>query len=66
LRYGCNFAVLFPLWDVLFGTAQWQREVEPTGIRDQLPAPEGQAREYGRGFWAQQWLGLKRMVGAAA
>ncbi|MFN7572609.1 MAG: sterol desaturase family protein [Betaproteobacteria bacterium] len=64
LRYGCNFAVLFPLWDVLFATAQWQREVEPTGIRDQLPAPEGQAREYGRGFWAQQWLGLKRMVGA--
>jgi sterol desaturase/sphingolipid hydroxylase (fatty acid hydroxylase superfamily) len=63
-RHGCNFAVLFPLWDVLFGTAQWQRDVEPTGIRDQLPAPAGQARDYGSGFWRQQWLGLKRMVGA--
>jgi sterol desaturase/sphingolipid hydroxylase (fatty acid hydroxylase superfamily) len=63
---GCNFAVLLPLWDVLFGTADWQRGVEPTGIRDQLPPPAGAARDYGRGFWAQQWLGLKRMVGADA
>jgi sterol desaturase/sphingolipid hydroxylase (fatty acid hydroxylase superfamily) len=60
---GCNFAVLFPLWDQLFGTADFRRDVEPTGIRDQLPAPEGRGRDYGHGFWAQQWLGLKRMVG---
>ncbi|MGH8818083.1 MAG: sterol desaturase family protein, partial [Achromobacter pestifer] len=20
-------------------------------------------RDYGRGFWSQQWLGIKRMVG---
>lgn len=65
-RKGCNFAVLFPLWDLLFGTADFRREVEPTGIRDQLPAPGGRGRDYGRGFWAQQWLGLKRMVGADA
>ncbi len=63
---GCNFAVLLPLWDMLFGTADYRREIEATGIRDQLPAPEGAARDYGRGFWAQQWLGLKRMVGADA
>jgi sterol desaturase/sphingolipid hydroxylase (fatty acid hydroxylase superfamily) len=63
--HGCNFAVLFPLWDVLFGTADFRREVEPTGIRDQLPGPDGRARDYGRGFWSQQWLGLRRMVGAA-
>jgi sterol desaturase/sphingolipid hydroxylase (fatty acid hydroxylase superfamily) len=60
---GCNFAVLFPLWDMLFGTADYRPAVEATGIRDQLPAPEGHERDYGRGFWAQQWLGLKRMAG---
>jgi sterol desaturase/sphingolipid hydroxylase (fatty acid hydroxylase superfamily) len=63
-RHGCNFAVLFPIWDMLFGTADYRRAIEPTGIRDQLPSPEGSNRDYGRGFWAQQWLGLKRMVGA--
>lgn len=62
---GCNFAVLFPVWDTLFGTADFRREIEPTGIRDQLPAPEGRARDYGSGFWAQQWLGLQRMVNPA-
>ena len=64
-RQGCNFAVLLPIWDVLFGTADFRPAVEPTGIRDQLPAPAGASRDYGGGFWAQQWLGLKRMVGAA-
>ena len=64
---GCNFAVLFPVWDILFRTANFTREFVQTGIRDQLPhtAPDGSVvpgREYGRGFWQQQWLGLKRMV----
>jgi sterol desaturase/sphingolipid hydroxylase (fatty acid hydroxylase superfamily) len=59
---GCNFAVLFPWWDSLFGTADYRAEVEPTGIRDQLPAPDGESRDYGRGFWAQQWLGLVRLT----
>ncbi|MBL8331802.1 MAG: sterol desaturase family protein [Rubrivivax sp.] len=58
---GHNFAVLFPLWDLLFGTARFDGRYEPTGIRDQLPG-EG-ARDYGRGFWAQQALALRRMVG---
>lgn len=58
---GCNFAVLFPLWDQLFGTADWQLRYDPTGIRDQL-AEEG-GRDYGRGFWVQQWLGLTRLAG---
>ncbi|MCA3218716.1 MAG: sterol desaturase family protein [Burkholderiales bacterium] len=65
-RHGCNFAVLLPIWDMLFGTADYRRAIEPTGIRDQLPGPEGSKRDYGRGFWAQQWLGLKRMVGGQA
>jgi hypothetical protein len=27
-----------------------------------MPPPAGKGRDYGRGFWAQQWLGLKRLV----
>lgn len=57
---GCNFAVLFPLWDVVFGTARFGAPLQPTGIRDQLP--EHGSRDYGRGFWAQQWLGLRRLL----
>ncbi|RZI41305.1 fatty acid hydroxylase family protein [Herbaspirillum sp. HC18] len=59
---GCNFAVLFPVWDILFRTARFGGAFEETGVRDQLPPPEGKGRDYGRGFWAQQWMGLKRMI----
>ncbi len=68
---GHNFAVLFPLWDHLFGTARHDGRYEPTGIRDQLPGQGGllpaqaPGRDYGSGFWAQQWLGLKRLAGRA-
>jgi sterol desaturase/sphingolipid hydroxylase (fatty acid hydroxylase superfamily) len=55
---GHNFAVLFPAWDILFGSARFDDPLQPTGIRDQL-----EGRDYGRGFWAQQWLGLKRLAG---
>ncbi len=58
---GHNFGVLLPWWDVLFGTANFERRYDPTGIRDQVE----EARDYGRGFWSQQWLGLKRLVGKA-
>ncbi len=57
---GHNFAVLFPVWDRLLGTARFDTGYEPTGVRDQLDG-----RDYGRGFWAQQWLGLKRLAGRA-
>lgn len=55
---GHNFAVLFPVWDLLFGTADMRIRYEPTGIADQL-----QGREYGDTFWAQHWRALRRMVG---
>ncbi|HWI83954.1 sterol desaturase family protein [Ramlibacter sp.] len=58
---GHNFGVLLPWWDMLFGTANFERRWDPTGVRDQVE----QGRDYGRGFWRQQWLGLKRLVGAA-
>ncbi len=54
---GCNFAVLFPVWDLLFRTADFRNDYPATGIRDQL-----EGRDYGQGFWAQQWLGLKRLL----
>ena len=56
---GVNFAVLFPMWDVMFRTANFENSYPPTGIRDQLDGAE-----YGRGFWAQQGLGLQRFAHA--
>ena len=58
---GCNFGVLLPWWDMLFGTADFQLRYDPTGVRDQVE----QGRDYGRGFWAQQRLGLLRLLGRA-
>lgn len=57
---GVNFAVLFPVWDRCFGTADWRAGFVPTGIRDQLDG-----RDYGRGFWSQQWRALARWFGRA-
>jgi sterol desaturase/sphingolipid hydroxylase (fatty acid hydroxylase superfamily) len=62
---GSNFGVLLPWWDMLFGTANFEQRYDPTGIRDQLETDGEIGRDYGRGFWAQQWLGLKRLVGRA-
>jgi sterol desaturase/sphingolipid hydroxylase (fatty acid hydroxylase superfamily) len=63
---GCNFGVLLPWWDMLFGTANFELRYDPTGIRDQVqPNRQGQLRNYGRGFWSQQWRGLLRLVGRA-
>lgn len=54
---GYNFAVLFPVWDILFGTARFDGQYAPTGIHDQ--AVEAGGRDYGQSFWAQQRLALK-------
>lgn len=58
---GHNFGVLLPWWDVLFGTANFEQRYDPTGVRDQVEAN----RDYGKGFWSQQWMGLKRLFGKA-
>lgn len=52
---GCNFAVLFPVWDILFGTANFEPGFPATGIRDQA-----EGVDYGETFGRQQWLGLRR------
>ena len=61
---GHNFGVLLPWWDMLFGTANFELRYDPTGIRDQLESEGG--RDYGRGFWRQQWLGLRRLWASLA
>lgn len=53
-RYGCNFAILFPVWDILFGTLYLKESLPPTGIHEGSPE-EIAARD---SFWAQQKLGL--------
>jgi sterol desaturase/sphingolipid hydroxylase (fatty acid hydroxylase superfamily) len=58
---GHNFGVLLPWWDMLFGTANFEQRYDATGVRDQVEAH----RDYGRGFWSQQWLGVKRLFGRA-
>ena len=59
---GCNFGVLLPWWDMMFRTADFHSDVGPTGIRDQVePDARGQVRDYGRGFWRQQVLGVQRL-----
>ncbi|HKQ31490.1 MAG TPA: sterol desaturase family protein [Burkholderiales bacterium] len=58
---GCNFATLFPVWDMLFGTANFMRTVPRTGIRDQL-----HGADYGAGFLDQQWKGFVRLALALA
>jgi len=57
-RHGVNFGVMLPFWDMLFGTARFDRAVVPTGIRDQVGG-----RDYGRGLWAQQGRALQRLWG---
>jgi len=58
---GHNFGVLLPWWDVLFRTGNFELRYDPTGVRDQVE----RGRNYGHGFWAQQWLGVLRLVGRA-
>ena len=56
---GSNFAVLLPIWDLLFGTARRMDEIPQTGILDQL-----QGAEYGENFISQQVAGFSRMIRA--
>ncbi|NCV55504.1 MAG: hypothetical protein EBW54_04735 [Betaproteobacteria bacterium] len=55
---GCNFGVLFPWWDMIFRTADFDQRYHMTGIADQL-----EGRQYGTGFWSLHWLAILRMVG---
>ena len=63
---GHNFGVLLPWWDMLMGTANFELRYDPTGVRDQIePDVNGRVRDYGQGFWSQQWRGVLRLLGRA-
>jgi sterol desaturase/sphingolipid hydroxylase (fatty acid hydroxylase superfamily) len=53
--HNCNFALVFPLWDVLFGTAPYAEKQHPTGVDD--PAIDADNM---LGFIGQQIAALKR------
>lgn len=66
VRGGHNFGVLLPWWDMLMRTANFELRYGPTGVRDQVePDLDGRVRDYGKGFWSQQWRGVLRLVGKA-
>lgn len=55
-EHGRNYAVLLPVWDWVFGTADWHRDrFPPTGDPN---APPALARG---GWWRQQWAGLAHL-----
>ncbi len=54
-KVGCNFATLFPIWDILFGTADFQHHAVATGVNP--------VDDYPDGYLAQQWVGVKRLFG---
>ncbi|MDN3566371.1 sterol desaturase family protein [Paeniroseomonas aquatica] len=56
---GKNYAVLLPVWDWVFGTADWRRDAYPrTGV-------PGAAEGLASGGWLrQQWMGLRGMASA--
>jgi sterol desaturase/sphingolipid hydroxylase (fatty acid hydroxylase superfamily) len=58
-EHGRNYAVLLPVWDWVFGTADWHRDrFPPTGDPEAGPTLE-------RGGWLrQQWAGLRRFATA--
>jgi sterol desaturase/sphingolipid hydroxylase (fatty acid hydroxylase superfamily) len=51
-RVSCNYGAVFPIWDILFRTADFSEEYPATGDRS---APEAMATG---GYLAQQWGGL--------
>ena len=56
-----NFAPVFPVWDMLFGTARFDAEVRPTGVDN--AEVDG---DNGRGWLGQQARVFRRFVAALA
>lgn len=46
---GCNFGVLFPWWDMLLGTAIFDKKIYPTGVQGLDVSPN---------IFSQQWQGF--------
>jgi len=50
---GCNFGVLFPWWDIAFGTAVFVDKAYPTGVRNLTVS---------NNLLVQQWQGLRHSL----
>lgn len=59
-RHGCNFAILFPVWDRLFGTQYLGAGLPPTGVR----SPKLAAPAHADHFWVQQKDGVSGLLEA--
>lgn len=57
--HACNYAFIFPIWDILFGSALYGEAPRPTGVGDPTVDADNQ-----RGIVAQQWFTLRRWWGA--
>ncbi|PNS09700.1 sterol desaturase family protein [Solilutibacter silvestris] len=57
--HACNYALVFPLWDIVFGTALYGEAPRPTGVGDPMVDADNR-----RGIVAQQLYVLKRFWGA--
>lgn len=53
--HACNYALVFPLWDILFGTALFGESPRPTGVGDPMVDADNR-----HGIVAQQLYALKR------
>lgn len=54
-RQNCNFSFIFPIWDILFGTARYHEPIHPCGVSDPVIDADNSL-----GLWAQQWAVVKR------
>ena len=54
-----NFAPVLPIWDILFGTARFDRATRPTGVDDAVIDGDN-----GRGWLGQQAAGFSRFAAA--
>lgn len=57
--HGCNFAVILPIWDVIFGTRRRDEAFPPTGVAS-LSGPAIRC-----GYLRHQWEGFRRLAMAA-
>ena len=55
--HNCNFALIFPVWDILFGTALYKEPPHPCGVDDPSIDADNE-----RGLLSQQMAGLRRFA----
>ncbi|MBV8093470.1 MAG: sterol desaturase family protein, partial [Acetobacteraceae bacterium] len=56
----CNYGAILPIWDMIFGTADFSRDYTPTGD------PSAEESLATGGYFRQQWAGLRRLLGSFA